>query len=226
MVSCSSWLMSASERTLKSHLVSYRRIVSAARRRSINHTRWHAVIARRVRRTCSVLSGSTWLSVDHQPSHDRGERASTPVRGSRGEATGQIDDLVNAMTRALTAGGVAIESIAAQSNQKKNLSVCAQIITQSAWYAVRVIKRSSVPPSACSSVRPSVCAIDRQQQRRPAGLLLRSGAGPQQISVDSCCCGATCGPRKFRSECKEIQHTCFDLLWICRMLSISVLKIG
>ena len=36
-------------------------------------------------------------------------------------------------------------------------------------WAVSVIKRSSV--------RLSVCPVDRQQQRRPAGLLLRSGAG-------------------------------------------------
>ena len=60
----------------------------------------------------------------------------------------------------------------------------------------------------CPSVRPSVCPVDRQQQRRPAGLLLRSGAGPQQISVDSPCCRATCGPRKFWSDYNEVQHTC------------------
>ena len=43
--------------------------------------------------------------------------------------------------------------------------------------------------------------IDRQQQRRPSGLLLRSGAGPQHISIDSCCC---CGPRKFGIELDRI----------------------
>ena len=45
------------------------------------------------------------------------------------------------------------------------------INTRSAQYAVSVIKRSSVRPY----VRPSVCSVDRQQ-RRSAGLLLRSGA--------------------------------------------------
>ena len=33
------------------------------------------------------------------------------------------------------------------------------------------------------SVRPSVCPVDRQQQRRPAGLLLRSGAGSRYRSI-------------------------------------------
>ena len=28
-------------------------------------------------------------------------------------------------------------------------------------------------------------------------------------SVDSCCCRATCGPRKFWSDCEEVQHICF-----------------
>jgi len=32
-------------------------------------------------------------------------------------------------------------------------------------------------------VRPSVCAVDRQQQRRPAALLLRSDKRRQQISM-------------------------------------------
>ena len=35
-----------------------------------------------------------------------------------------------------------------------------------------------------SGVRPSVCPIDRQQQRRPVGLLL--SALPHEISIDSC----------------------------------------
>ena len=37
-------------------------------------------------------------------------------------------------------------------------------------------------------------------------MLLRSGAGPQQISIDSCCCCATCGQRKFSFDYKEFQH--------------------
>ena len=52
------------------------------------------------------------------------------------------------------------------------------------YYAIRiacgsVIKRSSVHPS----VRPSICPVNRQQQRRPAGLLLRSGAGSRHRSI-------------------------------------------
>ena len=43
-------------------------------------------------------------------------------------------------------------------------------------------------------------------------MLLRSGAGLQQISIDSCCCRASCGPRKFWPDCKDVQHTCF----LCR----------
>ena len=30
---------------------------------------------------------------------------------------------------------------------------------------------------------------------------------PSVPSIDSCCCRATCGPRKFRSDCEEVQHT-------------------
>jgi len=40
-----------------------------------------------------------------------------------------------------------------------------------------------------ASVRPSVCPVDRQQQRRPAGLLLSA----LQISIDSCGCAAGAG---------------------------------
>ena len=39
-------------------------------------------------------------------------------------------------------------------------------------------------------------------------MALRSGAGPQQISTDSCCRRAACGPRKFWSDCKEVEHSC------------------
>ena len=51
------------------------------------------------------------------------------------------------------------------------------------------------------SVRLSVCPVDRQQQRRPAGLLMSSGAGSGYRSI------AACGPRKFRSDCKKIRQT-------------------
>ena len=46
---------------------------------------------------------------------------------------------------------------------------------------------------------PAVCPVDRQQQRRPAGLLLSSdaaGNGYRSIAAAR----ATCGPRKFWSD--------------------------
>jgi len=49
-------------------------------------------------------------------------------------------------------------------------------------------------------------------------LQLRLGAGPQQISIDSCCCGATRRPRKFWSDCKEVHHTCFG----CFLVNINL----
>ena len=55
------------------------------------------------------------------------------------------------------------------------------------------------------SVRPSVCLVDRQRQRRPAGLLLRSGAG--SIYRSTAAAAARRGPRKFWSECTEVQRT-------------------
>ena len=61
------------------------------------------------------------------------------------------------------------------------------------YHAVIVIERSSV--------RPSVCPVNRQQQRRPEGLLLTSGASLQHYR-------SICGSRKFWSDCKEVQRTC------------------
>jgi len=52
---------------------------------------------------------------------------------------------------------------------------------------------------------PAVCPVDRQ--RRPAGLLLSSGAagnGYRSIAAAR----ATCGPRKVWSDCKKFQHIC------------------
>jgi len=46
----------------------------------------------------------------------------------------------------------------------------------------------------CLSVRPFMSPVDRQQHRRPAGLLLRSGAGSRYRSITQY------GPRKFRSN--------------------------
>jgi len=51
------------------------------------------------------------------------------------------------------------------------------------------------------SVRPTVCPVDRQQHRRPAYLLQMSGAGSRYRSTRG-------GPRKFRSDCEEVRHTC------------------
>jgi len=45
------------------------------------------------------------------------------------------------------------------------------------YYAVRVVCGKQHKTVACPSFRPSVCPVDRQQQRQPTGLLLRSGAG-------------------------------------------------
>ena len=60
---------------------------------------------------------------------------------------------------------------------------------------------------ACPSICPSVC-LSRRSTTAAAGLLLRSGPRPQQISTDSCCCRATCRPRNFWSGYKGVQHTC------------------
>ena len=60
------------------------------------------------------------------------------------------------------------------------------------------------PHCYATAVRPSVCPVDRQQQRRPASLLLRSCVGRgQQISIDSWCCRTTCEPRRFWSDRKK-----------------------
>ena len=59
--------------------------------------------------------------------------------------------------------------------------------------------------------RLSVCPIDQQQLRRPAGLLLSAGAGQQQILIDSCGHRATRGPRKFWPDCKEVQCIVYSL---------------
>jgi len=70
--------------------------------------------------------------------------------------------------------------------------------TWSAQYAVSVIKRSSVCQSICLSRRLTVAAA--------TGGFAADVGRRQQISIDSCCCRATCGPRKFWSDCKEVQH--------------------
>ena len=68
----------------------------------------------------------------------------------------------------------------------------------------------------CPSVRPSLCLSRRSTAAAAAGgFAAEVGRRGQQISIDSCCCRATCGPRKFWSDCKEVQlvqHT-----WVVRL---------
>jgi len=78
------------------------------------------------------------------------------------------------------------------------------LFTWCAYSAVSVINRSSVRPS----VRLSVPSIDCSSGGRRV-CCCGQGRG-QQKSIDSCCCRATRGPRKFRSDCKEVQHICHE----------------
>ena len=52
-----------------------------------------------------------------------------------------------------------------------------------AYHAVRTVHGERRKTAECLSVRPSVCPVDRQQRRRLAGLLLRSGAGSRYRSI-------------------------------------------
>jgi len=65
-------------------------------------------------------------------------------------------------------------------------------------------KTAECPPS----VRPSVCPVHRQQQRRAARLMLRSGAGSRYRSI-AAAAAATRRPRKFCSDCEEVQSCCW-----------------
>jgi len=60
-----------------------------------------------------------------------------------------------------------------------------------------------------SSVRPSVCLSRRSTAAAPAGGFAAEVERRQQISIDSCCCRAKCGPRKFRSVNKEVHYICY-----------------
>jgi len=77
-------------------------------------------------------------------------------------------------------------------------------------HVVSVIKRSRVRPSVRPSARPfarlSAPSINSSSsgERRVCCWVGRV----QQMSIDDCCCRATCGPRKFWSDCKEVRHTC------------------
>jgi len=57
------------------------------------------------------------------------------------------------------------------------------------------------------SVRPYVCPVDRQQQQRPAGLLLRSGAGSRYRSVAAAAAAAAAAAVRaaliFWSDCND-----------------------
>jgi len=59
----------------------------------------------------------------------------------------------------------------------------------------------------CSSVRPSVCLSRRSTAAAAVGGFAAEVGRGQQISIDSCCCRATPGPRKFWSNCNKIRHT-------------------
>ena len=67
-----------------------------------------------------------------------------------------------------------------------------------------------VCPSVRPSVRLSVCPVDRQQQRRLAGLLLRSGAASRYRST-AAAAGRHAGRVNFGpTDCEEIQHLCYE----------------
>ena len=76
-----------------------------------------------------------------------------------------------------------------------------------------VIKRSSVRPSVCLSRRSTAAATS-------GGFAAEVGRG-QQISIDSYCCRATCGPRQFGSDCEGVQHTCYSCRWCDLIWSID-----
>jgi len=78
-------------------------------------------------------------------------------------------------------------------------------LTVAAYYAVCIVCSKRHKMVEC----PSVCPVDRQQQRCRR-FAAEVGRG-QQISIDVCC-RATCGPRKFWSDFKEAQHTCSTCL--------------
>jgi len=90
--------------------------------------------------------------------------------------------------------------------------------TAAACYLLRGTRHETVE---CPSVRPSVCPVDRQQQRRPAGLLLRSDAGNRYL-MDGCCAAPTCGPRRFWPDCKEVGRACAALV---HWLSVTVVRV-
>ena len=74
---------------------------------------------------------------------------------------------------------------------------------RSCYYAVRIVCRKRHKKVKCPSVRPSVRLSGRLQSRRSTAAAAAGGRG-QQISIDTCCCRAMCGPRKFSSDCNVV----------------------
>ena len=81
------------------------------------------------------------------------------------------------------------------------------VIVVTCCYAVRVGKRHKLVE--CRSVRPSVRLSRRLAAAAAAGGFAAEVGRGQQISIDSCCCRATCGPRKMWFDCKEVQRACY-----------------
>ena len=59
------------------------------------------------------------------------------------------------------------------------------------------------------SIHPSVCLSHRSTAAAAAGGFAAEVGRRQQIPIDSCCCRATRRPRKFWSDCRQVQHTRF-----------------
>jgi len=68
------------------------------------------------------------------------------------------------------------------------------------WSVCYAVRHKTVE---CPSVRPSVPSIDSSSSG--GGEFAAEVGRGQQISTDSSCCRATCGPRKFWSDYKEVQ---------------------
>ena len=97
-------------------------------------------------------------------------------------------------------------------------------------YAARIVrgkgkrqKRSSVRPP----VFPSVCPSFDSSTGGWAGGFAAEVGRPQQISIDSSCSRATCGPCKFWSDCKEVHSAvcyCCQIAqqFQCRLAVLSV----
>jgi len=86
------------------------------------------------------------------------------------------------------------------------------------YYAVRMACGKRHKTIECPSISPSVPSIDSSSRSR-SGFVVDVGC-EQQISIDS-------GPRKFWSDCKEVQHTCsyWATLTFCLGLNLSF-KLG